>query len=152
MNAWLGGAPFGDSNIGDPVKLSAGETRFNILALKASGSTAKPGLVDILKHIDVDNCIEVILDFAGDERHTAAARTDVKRGSASSECVLRHKCGVAYSDYQSRTWIGCPDAAVSDAEGTTACPRRNLRRCAFPFKFEADVAAMAFAVDDHTGL
>jgi hypothetical protein len=36
-------------------------------------------LVDILQHVDVDNGIEVILDFAGNQRHRAAARANVKR-------------------------------------------------------------------------
>ena len=64
MNAWLG-ARFADPNIGDPVTLSARKTRFNVFAFEVSGSSAKPRLLDILQHVDVDDCIEMIRDFAG---------------------------------------------------------------------------------------
>jgi hypothetical protein len=55
----------GDANVGDPVALPACKTSLDIFAFEARRSSAKPRLVDILQRIDVDNCIELIRDFAG---------------------------------------------------------------------------------------
>lgn len=64
---------FFDMNIGDPVAFSPREARFNILAFEAGRSLVKPRSVDILKCIDIDDRIEVILYFTRNERHSAAA-------------------------------------------------------------------------------
>ena len=77
-----------DTNIGDPVTLSARKTRLDIFTFKVSGGSTKPRWVDILEHVDVDYCVEVIRDFAGNQRDGAAARTDMKRGSLSCERIL----------------------------------------------------------------
>ena len=94
----------------------------------------------------------MIRDFAGNERHGAAARADVKRGCSSFEGVLGHERGIANSDRQPGFWVGCPDTTVLDAERTAACARRNLRGISFPFELERDITAVTLAFDDHTDL
>lgn len=59
------GAPFGNANIGDPITASARKAGFNVFAFEVGASPVQTRLVDILQHVDVDNCIEVIRDFAG---------------------------------------------------------------------------------------
>ena len=90
--AWLRSiwsrASFSDANVGDPVTRSASKTRFDILAFEVSSGSAKPRLVDVFEHVDVDDCIEMVRYFAGNQRHGPALRADVKRGSPSSEGVL----------------------------------------------------------------
>src|SRR6266513_650161 len=71
----------GNANIGNPVTSSACETRFHIFAFEISGGPAKPGRVYIFEHVDVDDGIETLRDLAGHQRHGAAPRADVKRGS-----------------------------------------------------------------------
>jgi hypothetical protein len=41
---------------------------------------------------------------------------------------------------------------VLDAERATAGARRNLRRFSFPFELERDIAAVAFAINEHADL
>src|SRR6266487_4934717 len=84
-----------------------------------------------------------------DQRHGAAPRADVKRGSPGSEGVLRHERGITNSDRQPRTWVRSPDASVLDAEGATARARRNFGRVSFPFELEGDIAAVALTLDEH---
>ena len=108
--------PVGEANICDPVTRSARETGFNIFAFEISGGPAKPGRVYIFEHVDVDDGIETLRDLAGDQRHGAAPRADVKRSSPSPEGVLRHERGITNSDREPRFWVRSPDAAVLDAE------------------------------------
>src|SRR5258706_1158633 len=75
--------PVGEANIGNPVTRPARKTRFDILAFEADGCPAKPRCNDIFEHVDVDDRIEMVGDLAGDERHRAAPRADVKPGSPS---------------------------------------------------------------------
>ena len=144
--------PVGELNIGDPVAHSARETRFNIFTLEVGGGPAKPRWVDILEHVDVDDRIEMVRDLAGDQWHGAAPRADVKRGSPSPKNVLRHERGITNSDRQPGIGVRSPDAAVLDAERTTARARRNLGRVSFPFEFEGDIAAVAFTGDEHVDI
>ncbi len=65
-------ATFGNANIGDPVTTSARKTGLDIFAFEGGGGVAQQRLVDVLEDIDVDNCIEMIRDFARNERHGAA--------------------------------------------------------------------------------
>src|SRR6266571_714739 len=141
--------PVDEANIGDPVTLSARETRFNIFAFEVSGGPMKPRWVDILEHVDVDDRIEMVCDLAGNQRHGAALRADVKRGSPGPEGVLRYERGITNSDRQPGIGVRSPDAAVVHAERTTARARRNLGRVSFPFKLEGDIAAVAFTIDEH---
>ena len=141
LTAWLGAA-LGDSNIGDPVALSAREARFNVFSLKVGRRSTKPRLIDILEHIDVDNRVELVPDFTRDERHAATARANVERGRACSEHIPRHERRIASRDSQCRFWIGSPDTAVLNTEGATACPSRNFRLRPFPLKCESDIVAM----------
>src|SRR5216117_1621787 len=141
--------PVGEANIGDPVTFSACKTRFDILAFEADGCSTKPRCIDIFEHVDVDDRIEMARDLAGHQRHGAAPRTNVKRCSPGSEGVLRHERGIVNSDRQPRFWVRSPDAAMLDAERTTARARRNLGRVSFPFEFEGDIAAVAFTDDEH---
>lgn len=94
----------------------------------------------------------MICDLADNQRHGAAPRADVKRGSPSSEGLLRHERGITNRDCQRGGWVGCPDATVLDAEGTTARTRRNLGRVSFPFELERDIAAVAFTSDEHVDI
>ena len=119
------GANVGNANIGDPVMHSARKAGFNIFASEVGGCSVQPRLVDILQRIDVDNCIKIIRDFAGNERHGAAARADVKRGGPGRKGIFRHERWLVNGDRQSGFWVGCPDAAVFDAERTAACTRRD---------------------------
>src|SRR5260221_13272453 len=82
--------PVDEANIGDPVTRSARKTRFDILAFEADGCPAKPRCIDIFEHVDIDDRIEMFRDLACNQRHGAAARADVKRGSPGPESVLRH--------------------------------------------------------------
>src|SRR2546426_7972047 len=143
------GLTVGEANIGDPVALSARETRFNIFAFEISGGPAKPGRVDIFEHVDVDDRIEMVCDLASNQRHGTTPQADVKRGSPSPESVLRHERGITNRDRQPGIGVRSPDASVLNAEGTTAHARRNLGRVSFPFELEGDVAAVAFTGDEH---
>ena len=144
---WSGFAD--EANIGDPVARSARETRFNIFTLEVGGGPAKPRWVDIFKHVDVDDRVEMVCDLTGDQRHGTAPRADMKRGSPGSEGVLRHERGITNSDRQPGIGVRSPDTSVLDAEGTTARARRNLGRVSFPFELEGDIAAVAFTIDEH---
>src|ERR1700676_1190185 len=73
----------------------------------------------------------------------------MKGGSTRSEGVLRHERGITNSDRQTGFWVGCPDATVLDAERATALARRDVRRVSFPFEVERDIAAVAFAMNEH---
>jgi len=94
----------------------------------------------------------MVRDLAGDQRDGAAPRTNVKRGSPSPEGVLRHERGITNNDRQPGFGIRSPDAAVLDAERTTARTRRNLGRVSFPFELESDIAAVAFTGDEHVDI
>jgi len=94
----------------------------------------------------------MLRDLAGNQRHGAAPRADVKRGGPSPEGILRHKRGITNSDRQPGIGVRSPDAAVFDAEGTAARARRNLGRVSFPFELESDIAAVAFTGDEHVGI
>jgi len=94
----------------------------------------------------------MVRDLAGDQRHGAAPRADVKRGSPGSEDVLRHERGVTNRNRQPGVRVRSPDASVLDAEGTTAGARRNLGRLSFPLELEGDIAAVAFTIDEHVGI
>lgn len=94
----------------------------------------------------------MVRDLAGDQRHGAAPRADVKRGSPGSERVLRHERGIANGDRQPGIGIRSPDAAVLDAERATARARRNLGRVSLPFELEGDIAAVAFTADKHVDI
>src|SRR5205807_2371499 len=141
--------PLDDANVGDPVTLSARKTRFDIFAFEAGGGSSEPRFLNVLQYVDVDNRVETIRDFAGNQRHGATARADVKRGRPGTEDVLRYERGIANDDRQPGVRIGCPDAPMLEAERTAACPRRNLGRAFIPFEFEGDIAAVAFAVNKH---
>ena len=144
--------PVGELNIGDPVARSARETRFDILAFEADGCSTKPRCIDILEHVDIDDRIEMVRDLTGDQRHGTAPRADVKRRGPGPEGVLRHQRGITNSDRQPGIGVRSPDAAVLDAERTTARARRNLGRVSFPFEFEGDIAAVAFTGDEHVDI
>src|SRR5882672_1631173 len=94
----------------------------------------------------------MVRDLAGDQRHGAAPRADVKRGCPSPEGVPRHERGITNSDRKPGIGVRSPDAAVLDAEGTTARACRNLGRVSFPFELEGDIAAMAFTGDEHVDI
>src|SRR5258706_465707 len=141
--------PVSETNIGNPVTRPARKTRFDVLSFEADGCSTKPRCIDILEHVDVHDRIEMVRDLAGDERHSAAPRADVKRGGPGPESVLRHERGITNGDRQPGFWVRSPDAAVLDAEGTTAGTRRNLGRVSFPFELEGDIAAVAFTGDEH---
>ena len=94
----------------------------------------------------------MVCDLAGDQRHGAAPRADVKRGCPSPEGVLRHERGITNGDRQPGIGVRSPDASVLDAERTTARARRNLGRVSFPFEFEGDIAAVAFTGDEHVDI
>ena len=60
------GVPFrDDADVGDPVMFPPRKTGFGIFALESNGGSVKPRWVDIFQHVDVDNRIEMIPDFAG---------------------------------------------------------------------------------------
>jgi len=144
--------PVGEANIGDPVTRSTRKTGFDILAFEADRCSKKPRCIDILEHVDVDDCIEMVRDLAGDQRHGTAPRANVKRGSPGSEGVLRHERGITNRDRQSGIGVRSPDAAVLDAEGATARARRNLGRVSLPLELEGDVAAVASTFDEHVAI
>src|SRR5437762_2891519 len=138
-----------DANVGDPVALSARKTRFDIFAFEVRGGAVKPRFLNVLQCVDIDNRVETIRDFAGHQRHGAAARANVERCRSGTKRVLRHERAIANDDRQPGFRMGCPDAAVLDAERTAACPRRNFGWAFIPIEFEGDIAAVAFAVDQH---
>ena len=76
----------------------------------------------------------------------------MKGGSTRSEGVLRHERGITDSDRQPGFWVGCPDTTVLDAERATARARRDVRRVSFPVEVERDIAAVAFAMNEHTDI
>ena len=76
----------------------------------------------------------------------------MKRRGPGPEGVLRHQRGITNSDRQPGIGVRSPDAAVLDAERTTARARRNLGRVSFPFELEGDVAAVAFTGDEHVDI
>ena len=82
----------------------------------------------------------MVCDLAGNQRHGAAPRTDVKRGSPGSEGVLGHERSITKDDRQPGIRARSPDVAVLHAEGAAARARRNLGRVSFPFELEGDVA------------
>src|SRR5439155_11209188 len=94
----------------------------------------------------------MVSDLAGNHRHGAAARADVKRRGPGPEGVLRHQRGITNTDREPGLWARSPDAAVLDAERTTARARRNLWRVSLPFELERDIAAVAFTGDEHVGV
>src|SRR5467141_1110365 len=94
----------------------------------------------------------MVRDLAGDQRHGAAPRADVKRCGPGPEGVPRYQRGITNGDRQFGFWVRSPDAAVPDAEATTARARRNLGRVSFPFEFESDIAAVAFTGDEHVDI
>jgi hypothetical protein len=79
---------FRNANISDPITRPACQARCNVFAFEVGGSVAQPRWVDILQHVDVDYCIEVIRDFAGYQGYGAAPRANVKRGSSRAEGIL----------------------------------------------------------------
>ncbi len=85
--------PVGEANISNPVTRPARKTRFNIFAFEVSGGSAKPRWVDIFEHVDVDDRIEMVRDLAGNQRHGAAPRADVKRSSPGPEGIPRRNLG-----------------------------------------------------------
>src|SRR5437660_44094 len=131
---------------------SVSEARFNVFAFEVCGAPSKPRWLDVLESVHVDDRIEVARDLAGNYRHRAATRADVKRGRASTEGVLRQDRGIANIDSERGSWIGGPDATVLGAERATARASRYLGRLAFPVKLEGDIAAVALAGDKHTNL
>jgi hypothetical protein len=82
------GSSVGDPNIRDPVAPSAPQTRLNIFTFEVCRGLAKTRLVDILKCVDIDDSVQMIVDLTGDEWYRSATRTNVKRGGSSSEGVL----------------------------------------------------------------
>jgi hypothetical protein len=81
-------ATFGNPNIADPVTPSARKASVNIFAFEVGGCKAQPRAVDVLEHVDVYNCIEMIVYFAGDQRNGAATCADMKGRCPGSERVL----------------------------------------------------------------
>ena len=144
--------PVDEANIGNPVTLPARKTRFDILAFEADGCSTKPRCIDIFEHVDVDDRIEMIRDLAGDQRHRAAPRADVKRRGPGPEGVLRHQRGITNSDRQPGIGVRSPDASVLRAKSATARARRNLWRVSFAFEIEGDIAAVAFTDDEHVDI
>jgi hypothetical protein len=65
LDRWLGAPLRDDADVGDPVMFPPRKTGFNIFALESNGGSVKPRLVDIFQHVNVDNGIEMIPDFAG---------------------------------------------------------------------------------------
>jgi hypothetical protein len=94
----------------------------------------------------------MIRNLAGSQRHRAAARADMKRRRTRSESVPRYERDVTDSHCQPGFRVGCPDSAVLDTERATARARRDLRRVSLPFELERDIAAVAFAVNEHTDI
>ena len=76
----------------------------------------------------------------------------MKRRGPGPEGVLRHQRGITNSDRQPGIGVRSPDAAVLDAERTTARARRNLGRVSFPLELKGDIAAVAFTGDEHVDI
>jgi hypothetical protein len=65
-------AIFGNANIGDPVTTPARKTGLDTFAFEGGCGAAQQRWVDVLEDIHIDNCIEMIRYFTGNERHGAA--------------------------------------------------------------------------------
>src|SRR5262245_32124119 len=148
----LPGGLSAEADIGDPVALPAREARLDVLAFERSGRAAKPRRVDVFQRVDAHDCVEAMVDLAGDEWDRAATRADVKGRRSRPEGVFGHEAGIADRDRQSRAGIGRPDSAMLYAEGAIAGARGNFLRVTLPFEPEGDVAAVTLAVEKHANL
>ena len=84
---WTGGSGVCELNARNPVLLPARESRFNAFAVKSGRYPTQPRLFDVRQYVDVNDPIDVIRDFAGDQWHGPAAGTDMECGRPGAKGI-----------------------------------------------------------------
>ena len=103
-------------DIGDPVPLPARKTRLLFLFVKIGGLPTQVRRVKILKCVDINDCVYMVLDFARDKRNRSTASTNLKLGGLGSKHVLRHGAGPSDGNRKRGIPIGGPNSTVLDAK------------------------------------
>jgi hypothetical protein len=134
-------------NIGNPVALPSREARVFPFAIEACRRTTKERLIHTLKRVDVDDCVKMAVDLAGDHRHYAAADADVKFRGPGTERVPGYERGILDHYLQSAVWIGGPYATMLDAKRAGAGASGNFGGSRLPREREGYVPAVALTVD-----
>jgi len=142
-------ASFHEPDIRDPSAFAAGKPSLDALPFEVSRGVLQHRLRDVVERIDADDRVCVIVDLAGDHRHTATASTEVEHRGACAKRVVRYPGRLADRDDQCGRRVGGPDATVLDTERAATRAGRDTDRPGLPIELEGKIAAMAATVNTH---
>ena len=133
----------------NPVAYPTLESAPSIFSFEACGRADKGRRVESLKGVDIDDCIQMVVNRAGNKRYGATGRAHVEFGGPRSKLISRDNGLIANNCDELGITMRRPRSAVLGAESTVAYSDRDVGSIIRPIQCESDVSAVTRAFDLH---